>query len=194
MHLELFAHDLALLRRWEKALADLNPAAVEQLNTENSPKTVVADFSGAAPEIPAFLSSGQNREDVRMIVLESHPTYENAKRLLALGVKGYGNSLMQPVHLRACVETVMEGNVWLYPEFVSRLVADMAGKEKQSKPLPDVLTSREKELAALLLEGYGNREIGEKLGITERTVKAHLGKIFKKLHVSNRLELVTMLK
>lgn len=55
----------------------------------------------------------------------------------------------------------------------------------------DILSSRENEITALVAEGFSNREIGLRLSITEKTVKFHLTKVYRKLEVNGRFGLVT---
>ena len=192
MHIDLLSDDLALLRRWEEALKDLKPRETEGITPVGSPKVVVADLSTKGREVLDFLK--HPNDEVRLLALEGRPTFENGRRLLAVGVRGYGNAWMQPVHLRSAVETVATGNVWVYPEFVDNLLAQMGRSVTTQPRLPDVLTEREKEIAQRVLEGRSNREIAEELGITERTVKAHLGNVYEKLHVRNRLQLASLLR
>ena len=191
MVLELLSEDIGLIVRWEKGLKQYAPVTVESIVPSVEPKIVIADFSTVAKEVLRFLKK-RDGDNVSLIVLEGAPTVERAKALLASGVKGYGNAYMQAVHLQSCVETVKSGNIWVYPEFVYAMV-EALGKESGERAgeaeLPDSLTPREKEIVTLILEGMSNREMAETLGISERTVKAHLGSIYGKLHVSNRLEL-----
>jgi DNA-binding NarL/FixJ family response regulator len=196
MRIELFGKDIGVLTRWERALKAYGPRIVDGILPDGHEKVVVADFASAPKEILEYLKKRDASDGIRLVALEGAPDADRARRLLAAGVKGYGNSYMQPVHLRSCVETVASGHVWLYPELVHALVGELAcaGADYAAEKLPESLTPREKELAALILEGKSNREIAEALGITERTVKAHLGRIYEKLHVSNRLELALRLK
>ena len=196
MRIELFGHDLATLQRWEKALALYRPEIVGALAPSNGEKIVVADFSTASRDILAYLKNRHEDDGIRLIVLEGAPDTARAKKLLAAGVRGYGNAYMQPVHLHSCVETAAAGKIWVYPDFVYAMMQELASgdEEGMKEELPDTLTPREKELAARILEGLSNRQIAETLGITERTVKAHLSKIYEKLHVANRLELALKLK
>jgi DNA-binding NarL/FixJ family response regulator len=63
---------------------------------------------------------------------------------------------------------------------------DSNGRPRGDKPL---LSDREKQVVQLVVQGYWNREIGQKLFISEQTVKNHLHNLFNKLGVSDRLEL-----
>ncbi len=192
MRIELVSDDLTLLNRWEEALKDWKPMETEEIVADGTPKVVVADLSTKAEEVLDFLKDPAG--EVRLLALEGRPTFENGRRLLALGAKGYGNAWMQPVHLRSAVETVAAGNVWVYPEFVDHLLAQMGRSAPENPKLPDNLTEREQEIVQRVLEGRSNREIAEELGITERTVKAHLGHVYEKLHVRNRLQLASLLR
>ena len=66
--------------------------------------------------------------------------------------------------------------------------------EKKEPALLKDLSSREAEVAKWLINGLSNREIGEKMFISIRTVKAHLTSIFKKTGCRDRLELATRMK
>ena len=171
------------------------PLTVEDIVPSKDMKIVVVDFSSVAKQVLRYLKK-KNDQNVLLIVLEGVPSVERAKSLLAEGVKGYGNAYMQPIHLQSCVETVKSGKIWVYPEFVYAMVEELhnsRSEKDKSVPLPHTLTKREKELVEQVLCGASNKEIAERLGISERTVKAHLANIYKKMDVSNRLELALKL-
>ena len=67
-------------------------------------------------------------------------------------------------------------------------------ESEQDQAIFKLLTSREQQIAQKILSGLQNKLIADELSITERTVKAHLGTIFKKLDVRNRLELTLKLQ
>jgi len=192
MRVELLSHNLVTLERWETILRKFEPVAVDRIEKSGEARIVVADYDSAGVEIRSYLQDGIDSM-TRPVVLEGVPDVERGKSLLAAGVKGYGNSYMSSMWLKTCIETVMNGNVWLYPEFVNALVVELTGDRRQ-QTLPDFLTPRQKELIELLLEGFSNKEIAERLGIKERTVKAHLANIYEKFGVSNRFELAVRLQ
>jgi len=86
------------------------------------------------------------------------------------------------------------GGLWVGPELMARVVGAagraLAPLAKAQQPL---LSGREAEVAREVVKGLSNKEIAAKLGITERTVKAHMGAIFEKLGVRDRLQLVLRL-
>jgi len=92
------------------------------------------------------------------------------------------------------IRCVCDGQYWVGQESVSDLIQALRHMDPSrgaSGGSPDFgLTSREKEVIALIGAGYTNKDLARKLGISEHTVKHHLTNIFDKLGVSNRLELV----
>ena len=87
----------------------------------------------------------------------------------------------------------MAGQYWVGREQVSDLVAALRGLTNGGEPVGSPqsfgLTERELEIIATIVAGHANKDIAEKLAISEKTVKHHLTNIFDKLGVSNRLEL-----
>jgi DNA-binding NarL/FixJ family response regulator len=88
------------------------------------------------------------------------------------------------------IRKVYDGEIWLdnrmTAEVIDAFKKSAEGGQRREKPL---LSDREKEIVQLVAQGFRNREIGEKLFISEQTVKNHLHNIFDKLGVSDRLEL-----
>ncbi|WP_024955231.1 response regulator transcription factor [Sulfurospirillum arcachonense] len=126
--------------------------------------------------------------------LTCKPNFTEGSHLLNLGIKGYGNLHMSQVHMQDALNTIENGNVWLYPEFVQLMIKSFSKNihEVNHKEL-DLLSLREQEIASLVKEGLSNKEIAQQANITERTVKAHMSSIFTKLHVKDRVALVIKL-
>jgi two-component system nitrate/nitrite response regulator NarL len=94
--------------------------------------------------------------------------------------------------LRKCVATVHKGQIWANSEELGFVLSALAANgpfELDSKRLTP-LSTREKEVVRCLVEGLTNREIAETLALSRHTVKNYVFKIFDKLGVSNRVELV----
>jgi two-component system nitrate/nitrite response regulator NarP len=89
-----------------------------------------------------------------------------------------------PAHLLECMDSVLAGRHWMDPDVAARL-----DELKQSRSSLLALTGRERELVALVREGLRNREIAERLGVTEGTVKVYMHGLFEKLRVNSRTEL-----
>jgi len=132
--------------------------------------------------------------DVPVIMLS---TYENApyvKRALADGAAGYLLKDATPDDLGQAINVALSGsgNV-LSPRVIQNLFEDAEGAGSGSGPgstrRPEFsLTQRENDILALLAEGRSNREIAGNLFLSEKTVKAHLAAIFRKLGVTNRTQ------
>ncbi len=128
----------------------------------------------------------------RVIVMRPAPSESEAFALLSLGVSGYCHLAASPGQLREIAAVVAEGGIWMPPELLRRLVGlsrrvvsptprDAAGVES--------LTEREFAVASLVGGGASNREIAERLALSERTVKSHLSSIFRKMDVRDRVQL-----
>lgn len=187
--IELLCNDLSILKRWKDALKEYGTKEIEAITQEEDKKIIIADISTSARIVFDFLKS-TSKHNIDFILLESVPDTKTAKKVLALGIKAYGNSYMLPVHLISCVETVKSGHIWVYPEFTYSLIEDIFTKNRENSLLKDKkLTNREQQIANEVINGLNNQQIADKLNISQQTVKVHLSNIFQKLHISNRVEL-----
>ena len=127
-------------------------------------------------------------------------TYDNApyvKRALADGAAGYLLKDATPEDLAQAINVAMSGsgNV-LSPRVIQNLFEEheAAGRDNGSSGRRGEysLTQREHDILALLAEGRSNREIAQRLYLSEKTVKAHLAAIFRKLGVTNRTQAAMM--
>ncbi|MFI4938666.1 MAG: LuxR C-terminal-related transcriptional regulator [Candidatus Berkiellales bacterium] len=115
---------------------------------------------------------------------------------ILFGAKAYCSHDLDLTILPKIVKTILMDELWVDRHFVSRLLAEIAditeAKHAQAQQLDKgiaQLTPREIEIARLVATGASNRKIAEQLNISERTVKAHLGVIFRKIGISDRLQL-----
>jgi len=121
--------------------------------------------------------------DLKILVLSAHKRKAYVLGLLRAGASGYMLKDDPPGTLALAVRAVVEGGLWL-----SSQVAGMAVERGEGEEPP--LTAREIEVLRLLARGYSNAQIADELGITERTVKNHAGRIYGKLGVGSRMEAV----
>jgi DNA-binding NarL/FixJ family response regulator len=131
--------------------------------------------------------------DIAVVVVSDEPNEQEALAALTTGARGYCHAWASPQQLREVSQVVSRGGYWLGADLMSKLV----GVVGQLRPLPDELpkelSEREAEVSREVVAGHSNKEIALSLGITERTVKAHLGAIFAKLGVRDRLQLALRL-
>jgi DNA-binding NarL/FixJ family response regulator len=132
--------------------------------------------------------------NVPVIMLTSFDHAQYVRRALAEGAAGYMLKDATPEDLEQAIKVAMSGggNV-LSPKVIQNLFEAMDGTtpvengEAPSRPT-SALTQRENDILALLAEGRSNRDISRALYLSEKTVKAHLAAIFRKLGVSNRTQ------
>jgi two-component system, NarL family, nitrate/nitrite response regulator NarL len=111
-------------------------------------------------------------------------------RYVKAGASGVILKSADPTLFVKCAYKVMLGEIWLAKQQVAE-VAHQLGSAPLTLPRPvDTLTQREKTIISFLVQGWRNREIAERLAISEQTVKNHLRAAYDKVGVSDRLELV----
>lgn len=128
----------------------------------------------------------------QLIVLSDQPDDEEGLAALNLGAVGYCNASAGQEVLLQIADVVSRNGLWVGPTLLNRLLRQTAQLQVRTEPRDnwaDSLTPRETEIARAAARGLSNREIAEGLGITERTVKAHLTVIFEKLQLRDRLQL-----
>jgi DNA-binding NarL/FixJ family response regulator len=128
--------------------------------------------------------------DLKVLVLTASIDQEDRINSIKLGAKGVVLKYAASENLIKSIRKVAEGEMWVDHETTKKLFEELADRRgpKQESPL-DLLTDREREVTALVGEGMRNKEIAERLFISERTVKTHISNIFQKLDLSDRLEL-----
>ena len=130
----------------------------------------------------------------RAILLTGAIEREQIIEALQLGVRGIVLKHSALQLLLKSIRCVNEGQYWVGRDGVSDLIQALR-RTRPSHSAPEAkrnfgLSSRELEVIALIVAGYTNKDLAQKLGISENTAKHHLTNIFDKLGVSNRLELV----
>jgi DNA-binding NarL/FixJ family response regulator len=126
----------------------------------------------------------------RVILLTATEDDREVVRAMRLGARGVVLKQSATDLLLKSIRKVHSGEIWLDKRLTAEVMKAFAksaeGGPRREKPL---LSEREMEIVQLVSQGFRNREIGEKLYISEQTVKNHLHNIFDKLGVSDRLEL-----
>ena len=133
----------------------------------------------------------------KIILLTKAPTDKEGTAMLEAGARGYCSTEMDAVLLTKAVKMVQKGEVWIGRKVISHLLDILVAltEQQRNRSLPhgdpsfEVLTPREKEIVQQIGGGSSNKEIAHQLNVSEKTVKAHLTSIFRKLGVSDRLHL-----
>lgn len=150
----------------------------------------------AMPRVPGLEAVRKLRDSVeaiRVIVLTAAIDREQIVDALHHGVRGVVLKESATQLLLKSIRCVMDGQYWVGRESVSdlvRIIRDLTAiPEQGTRKRSYNLTPRELDIISAIVDGYTNKDIAEKFSIAEQTVKHHLGNIFDKLGVSNRLEL-----
>jgi DNA-binding NarL/FixJ family response regulator len=204
----LLADDHALVRQGTAELLRREPDLEVVAEAENgqqavelahelNPDVVVMDVR--MPVLSGVEATKQIRErlpHVQVLVLTAHEDSQYAFSLLQAGASGYLLKTTPVGDLVSAIRQVHGGKTPLDPTIARKLVVHLSGAEGASHdteldpPLVEKLTPRELEVLRLLARGLSNRQIAERLVISERTVQAHLTNIFAKMQVSSRMEAV----
>lgn len=193
----LFVAPVAKLRaNWLEAfpgasLCDRAPAAPDAdvvwvlLPEEGDVVKLLAECRSAVGELP-------------VIAISDLPGDQQGLAALGAGVVGYCNGHAAPAVLRLVADTVRCGGLWVGQSLLQRLLAGIARAATKKFTPPEIsdwasgLTEREIEVARAAASGLGNKEIASQFDITERTVKAHLGSVFDKLKLRDRMHLTLL--
>ena len=126
---------------------------------------------------------------LKIMLLRSKLDLLEGVEFLKDGVKGYGNSFMQPVHLEQAIDVICEGNIWIYPELALYMIQQTPVNSSDIDILKQ-MDEREKEIIKFVCRGMRNKEIADNLSLSEISVKKLLTLIYRKLHVKDRIEMI----
>jgi two-component system, NarL family, nitrate/nitrite response regulator NarL len=126
----------------------------------------------------------------RVVLLTAAMRDEEMTQALELDAAGIVLKESSPEALVECVRTVRQGKNWIDPEMLGRGIGIMRRPRPPGMPPDATLTAREREIVRLVAQGMRNREIAQRLSISEGTVKIHLHNAYDKFGVDGRLELV----
>lgn len=171
-----------------KSLTD--PSQIDERNDPDIFLLNAVPSKGSGTEM--LRSCAQRQSMARSIILGDSAGVEEMAEFIDAGARGYVFTEAPSGILLESIKAVMAGKYWIGNKAVSRL----DGRFKKSKNSPNKsdlsnygLTPREMDVIRAVISGLTNREIAQKLAISEQTVKHHITNIFDKLGVYNRLEL-----
>ena len=172
-----------------------NRAEALELAARDSPDLILLDLDLGGENALTFLTQFRDiAPTAPVLVLTGLRDTDAHRRAVQLGAMGVVLKENAPDVLIKAIQKVHAGEIWLDRPTMGRILREMSARdEKEIDPESskiDSLTQRERDVIALIAEGLKNRQIGERLFISETTVTHHLSSIYSKLGVSDRLELV----
>lgn len=168
-----------------------------KLAKELKPDVILMDIG--LPDITGIETTKQIKEynsDIKILIFTSREDEEAVFAALGAGADGYIMKGAMPERLISAIQAINEGTAWLDPAIAKMVLSSInyqAPQEKtstQSTGNKNVygLTERELQVLKLIVDGYSNPQISEKLYITRSTAKAHVHSILQKLYVKDRTQ------
>ena len=191
----LVTHDDLLWQHWrgldERRWLPARARTLSELKRWREQGRTLVLLDADLPRLPDWQSSEYATllQGLQVVVASSRPADDQGTRALGAGVVGYCHAYAPTAALAQVLEVVESGGIWMGRSLVSRLLKLVDDRTPEANWRSDRLTDRESEVTLQAAHGATNAETADALGITERTVKAHLSAVFDKLGVSDRLQL-----
>lgn len=172
------------------ALCPTGREAVEAVR-EHRPDLLVLDLQ--MPGMNGLEVLRRLREDetgTRVVLLTGALDEDEVLEAIRLGVRGVVLKEMAPSLLIRCLRKVHAGGQWLEKESVGKALDKLLQREAGAREAAAVLTAREVEVVRMTAQGLRNKELAERLFLSEGTVKVHLHNIYEKLGLDGRMALL----
>ena len=160
------------------------PGALDDVNLS----LVLVDAECTSHLFELLATFHHTRPQLKLIVLGTETGPEYIQRIIGTGAKGYLTFSAREPELAMAIEMVSDGSVWAPRKVLARLLDRQPGMTSSASSAPK-FTPRELQVLELLRTGRSNREIAFALAIDESTVKAHIGRLLRKVGVNNRIAL-----
>jgi len=166
-------------------------AEAVKLASELKPDVAVMDI--VMPKLNGIEATRKIKEiapQIAILILTAYDDDEYVLGLLDAGAAGYLLKSARGCDLAGAIRAVKSGESVLHPKIIAKLLKRAMTAPVKERKASDLLSERELEVLRLVTLGMSNKEIAEKLFLSQRTVKAHLTNIFNKLNVASRSEAI----
>ena len=198
----LIADDHAIVRTGLRALLTSEPdlqlvgeatggyEAIELVG-KTHPDILILDLS--MPDLDGIAVTRQLKPeypDLLILILTVHEDEAMLGEAIRAGASGYIVKHAAEAELIAAINTIRRGDLYVDPAMLHVLLVKSPKPRTEQPASPDPLTPRETDVLKLIVQGYTNRQVGEELGISVRTVEGHRANLLEKLGLRTRVELV----
>jgi DNA-binding NarL/FixJ family response regulator len=187
-----------MLPRWQQAFAQASAVTTAEESPPVASEFVWLRLRAGLPVAEQVQRVRNFAGDAAIVVLSDTPSDDEGMAAFSASARGYCNSHASAEVLRQVATVVGQGGLWIGESLMARLLVGVNRLPPRavspSQVLQEKLTEREREVALAVSRGASNKEVARQLGITERTVKAHVSIIFTKLAVQDRLHLALRIR
>lgn len=164
--------------------------SLEELLASLDLEYMVFDLNSSPKGLDTIKEIRRMRPTLRLIVIGPAGNDGLVMDSIIGGARAYLDLTAGPRVVREAIEVVVSGSIWAPRRLLSRLIDRLLlSAERGAHALGPQLTAREHQVMDLILQARSNREIARELGIEERTVKAHVGRLMRKTGAENRIDL-----
>ena len=164
---------------------------LEELLSDRTLAFLVVDLHSSHASMKILDTISSRRPGLRLIVIGPEGDEELVLDSIKAGARAYLDAKASPRTVREAVEVVISGSIWAPRRLLSRLIDQLLGvPEAGFADAPLSFTERERQVLEQILTARSNREIARELGIEERTVQAHVGRLMRKTGADNRIDLL----
>ncbi|HNU80590.1 MAG TPA: response regulator transcription factor [Bacillota bacterium] len=128
--------------------------------------------------------------DIKVVMLTTSEEDEDLFNAVKCGASGYLLKNTNAKELVGILSDIEKGEATFSPELAAKLLKEFRSRDTGKTIQNEELTKRQLEVLELVSKGIIYKEVGEKLGLSERTVKYHMGKILEELHLENRAQVI----
>ncbi len=205
----LLADDQSLVRDGFRALIEREPdmtviaeagngAEAVTLGRQHHPDVVLMDIrmpgTDGLDATAQLLAAGG--EDIKVLILTTFDQADYLYQALRAGASGFLLKDVRHTELINAIRTVSSGEALLAPSITRRLIESFCRRPAPAtagtSPALKTLTSRELEILRLIAEGLSNTEIGQRLFLSESTIKTHIGRVLRKTNARDRVQAVVL--
>jgi DNA-binding NarL/FixJ family response regulator len=161
--------------------------------SKHTPDVMLMDVNMPGDTFAAVRAIIADTPTVKVLMLTVSESEDDAYAALEAGAKGYLLKGISGPELAHAIKSVALGETFITPGFASKLISNLKKQSDDEKGIAE-LTHREEQIIREVANGLTNREVAEKLSLSEKTVKHYMTSVMQKLHVRNRVEAVTAIQ